>query len=131
MKGVHRAKWIANFDMEPLISSILRTGMILSVILIFAGMITSWFLKENDFGPNLHAKSIPELLWIDLQQFHYPEMVPRLLIHLAVSVLLLTPYVRVLVSMLYFAFIENNWKYVAFSGLVLIILTVALLSNIV
>ena len=157
MKDVSRAKWIANFEMEPLISQILKSGMILSIVLLFLGIILTWFSgAKNNFGPNLHAKSIPQLIWLDLrqlhhpefgpnlhakgiselirldlQQFHHSEIWPRFLIHLAFSILLMTPYVRIFISLLYFAFIENNWKYVGFSTLTLIILTVALFTTLV
>ena len=132
MKGVQRAKWIATFDMEPLISLILKGGMALSVILILSGMALNWISgANNDFGPNLHAKSILVLIWEDLALSSMPEFWPRLLIHLAFSVLLLTPCIRVFVSMLYFAFLENNWKYVIFTSIVLIILTITLLTQFV
>ena len=39
---------------------------------------------------------------------------------------MLTPYVRVLVSILYFAFSERNWKYALFTGFVFSVLTFSL-----
>jgi uncharacterized membrane protein len=43
----------------------------------------------------------------------------RLLVSLGIAALLLTPYLRVLVSLLFFAFVEHNWKYSRFTGFVL------------
>ena len=40
--------------------------------------------------------------------------------------LLLTPYVRVLASLLYFAFAARNWKYALFTGFVLAVLSYSL-----
>ena len=40
--------------------------------------------------------------------------------------LLLTPYVRVLASMLYFALVERNLKYSVFTAFVLLVLTYSL-----
>jgi uncharacterized membrane protein len=51
---------------------------------------------------------------------------PRLLISLGIVALLLTPYLRVLASMLFFAVVEHNWKYTAFTAFVLIVLTYSL-----
>ena len=40
--------------------------------------------------------------------------------------LLLTPLVRVLASLLFFALAERNWKYALFTGFVLAVLTYSL-----
>jgi len=39
---------------------------------------------------------------------------------------MLTPFVRVLTSVFYFAFVERNWKYTLFTGFVLGLLTYSL-----
>ena len=51
---------------------------------------------------------------------------PRLLVGLGIGAILLTPYSRVLASLLFFAFVEHNWKYTAFTGFVLAVLTYSL-----
>ena len=131
-KDVARAKWIANFDMESLISLILRTGMLISLGFIFAGLIIGWADQEHaSLGPNLKAKSVPILILVDLQQIGSPGFWPRLFIHLGVSALLLTPYVRVLASMAYFTWVDRSRKQVAFTGFVVAILTIILLTSLV
>jgi uncharacterized membrane protein len=50
----------------------------------------------------------------------------RLFINSGIVVLLLTPYVRVLASMLYFAAVEHNLKYTLFTGFVFSVLTYSL-----
>ncbi len=54
------------------------------------------------------------------------EFRPRLLVSLGIAALLLTPYLRVLASLLFFAFVEHNWKYSLFTGFVLAVLTYSL-----
>jgi uncharacterized membrane protein len=51
---------------------------------------------------------------------------PQTVVELGVCVLILTPYTRVLASMLYFAAVERNWKYTLFTLAVLAVLTYAL-----
>ena len=48
------------------------------------------------------------------------------MIDLGLAALLLTPFVRVLASMLYFAVAERNGKYAAFTGFVLVTLSYSL-----
>jgi len=83
------------------------------------------------FSGNLHARSIPTLIMMDIHDGDLAAHWPKILIHLAVVVLMLTPYLRVLASTFYFAFIERNWRHAAFSGFVLIITTIALLTTLV
>ena len=52
-----------------------------------------------------------------------------MLVNLGIAVLLLTPYVRVLMSMLYFVFVERNLKYALFTGFVLAMLTYGLFTG--
>jgi uncharacterized membrane protein len=54
---------------------------------------------------------------------------PRLLVNFGLAILLLTPYVRVVASFFYFAFIENNAKYAVFTSIVLGVLTYSLFGH--
>lgn len=51
---------------------------------------------------------------------------PQFLSGLGLAVLMLTPYVRVLVSIAFFAFVERDWKYVIFTTFVASVLTYSL-----
>ncbi len=51
---------------------------------------------------------------------------PRRMINLGIAVLMLTPFIRVASSMVYFGVIEHNWKYTIFTGFVLAVLTYSL-----
>ncbi len=125
-----QAFWIARFDMEPLIGRILRSGMWMSCGLIVASLVAQWAGKNQEgFGPNLMAKSVPLLISADLQRSDSSILWPSLLVHLGVAVLLLTPYARVLATLLYFMWVELSWKRILFTSLVLALLTVILLSD--
>lgn len=132
MRNSTHAKWLAGFDMEDLVSSILRNGMLISMGLIGTGMVL-WRLGRShvSFGYNLQAKSVPELLFKDLRQIGSPEQWPTLLVHLGIAVLLLTPYLRVVASTIYFAWVEHRWKQALLTSFVLIVLTVILLTTLV
>ena len=57
------------------------------------------------------------------------QLSPRLLVILGVAVLLFTPFLRVLASVVFFAAVERNWKYTVFTSFVLIVLTYSLLMR--
>jgi len=63
---------------------------------------------------------------LDVQQLVAGEFRPRLLVNLGIAVLMLTPYARVLASMVYFGTVERNWKYTAITAFVLAVLTYSL-----
>jgi len=51
---------------------------------------------------------------------------PRRLVNLGIGVLMLTPYLRVLTSLLYFL-ASRDWKYSVFTSVVLLVLTYSML----
>lgn len=123
-------RWIATFDMEDLTSTLLRNGTVVSMGLIAASLLMQalgpW---PGDLGPNLKARSVPVLIVSDIHQLGTPGAGPRVLLHLGVAALLLTPYVRVLASLLYFAVVERSRRHALLTGLVLTILTIVLLTT--
>jgi len=134
MRKTARAEWLSRFDMENLLSSILRNGALISIGLISASVLLRWFEKDQgvSLGRSIQAVSVPALLSADFPRVASRGTYPStLLMHLGLSMLLLTPYLRVVASTMYFAFVERNWKYVLFSSLVLILLTITLLTNLV
>ena len=54
------------------------------------------------------------------------DLRPRVMVNMGMAVLMLTPFVRVLASVFYFALVERNWKYTLFTGFVLGVLTYTL-----
>ncbi len=130
MKDVNRARWLASFDAEPFLSAILRNGTLMSMGLVVAGLVVRWAGKfQTDLGPNLRAKSIPQLILADIHSIGSLDIWPRLLVHLGVSVLLLTPYARVIASMVYFTWVESDRKHALLAAFILAVLSILLLTD--
>lgn len=116
-----------HFDMELLVGYILLVGVLLSAFLICAGLMWHWISKgelglEYPFrGTNLFG-----FLLLLTKQFFSDTFHPRLLVSLGIAALLLTPLIRVVASMFYFAMIERNWKYTVFTGFVTVVLVYSL-----
>ncbi|HKZ83303.1 MAG TPA: DUF1634 domain-containing protein [Anaerolineae bacterium] len=117
----------ARFDMEALVAYILLGGVLLSVALIVAGLVWHWItaghlqLEYSIVGMNLF-----QFVLADIRQLAAGALRPRLLINMGMAALMLTPYLRVLASMLYFALVERNRKYTLFTGFVFSVLTYSL-----
>ncbi len=131
MRPVDRARWLVRFDMEHLVSAVLRNGTAVSVGAILLALILQWTGHGSPPVPRLQAKSLPILWWEDLRMLGVPGLWPTRLVHLGVSALLLTPYLRVVASFVYFVWVDRHWKHAAFTGAVLIMLTLALLTTLV
>jgi uncharacterized membrane protein len=67
-----------------------------------------------------------EFVLEDVRQMLLGAFRPRLLVSLGIATLMLTPFVRVFASMLFFAVVEHNWKYTAFTAFVFTVLTYSL-----
>ncbi len=117
----------ARFDMEVVVGYTLLGGVLLSMTLVAAGLIWRWIatgqlgLDYSISGMNLFA-----FVLSDIRQVTADALRPRLLVNLGFAALMLTPYVRVFASMLYFAFVERNGKYTLFTGFVFSVLTYSL-----
>ena len=115
------------FDMEVLVGYILLVGVLLSITLITIGVVWHWLatgqvgLEYSIAGMNLF-----EFVLADMRQVFMDTLRPRLFVNLGIAALMLTPYVRVLASMLYFAFVKRNRKYTVFTGFVFTVLTYSL-----
>ena len=116
-----------HFDMETLIGNILSLGVLTSAAFLTAGILWRWINTGHpqlDYG--ISGTNLFEFWISDIRQVTCGAFRPRLLINLGIAVLMLTPYLRVLASMIYFAAIERNVKYTVFTGLVLCVLTYSL-----
>ncbi len=115
-------------DMEMLVGDILLGGVILSMLLTVTGMAWHWATTGNlQVEYPLVGVNLVQFMLVDVRGLTSGSIRPQLLISAGIAVLVLTPYVRVLASMAYFALAERNWKYTLFTGLVLSILTYTLL----
>ena len=123
MNRVTRLTWIASVDMEHLVGAILGSGTVLSFGLVIAGLM----LRAAIGGPvgieePLYGTNVLQFILADLHRLS-PQLWPVVLTHLGVAVLLVSPYVRVLVSLLSFAFLERSWSHTLLTGSVLTLLT--------
>jgi len=114
-------------DMEVVVGSILLAGVLSSMALLAAGLAWHWVRSGNmTLDYSLAGTTVFQFVLADIAQLAPDTLRPRVLVNLGIAVLLLTPYVRVLASMLYFALVERNLKYSVFAALVLLVLTYSL-----
>jgi uncharacterized membrane protein len=113
--------------MDVLIGYVLCGGVVVCVLLIVAGLVWRW-INTGQLGIDytIPKMNLFEFVMSELHQLVGGQFRPRLLVSLGIAALMLTPYVRVLASLLFFAFVEHNWKYAAFTGFVLAVLTYSL-----
>lgn len=115
------------FDMESVIGTILLIGVLLSVALLAIGLVWRRMKAGNlQFEHAIVGMNFFEFLSSTIRQMTSLAFRPRLFINMGIGVLMLTPFVRVLASVFYFAFVERNGKYTLFTAFVLTVLTVSL-----
>ncbi len=114
-------------DMEHIVGIILLGGVVLSMALIVVGLAWHWAVTGTlDLSYSLRGMNLFQFLLHNLELIGPGDRRPRVLINLGIVILMLTPYARVLASVCYFAFVERNRKYAAFTAFVLILLTYSL-----
>jgi len=117
----------ASDRMDTVVGTLLLGGVLTSLALIVAGLVWRRLSASHPvLDQTLAGHDVVELIGADFRALGQGAVRPRLLISLGIVALLLTPYLRVLASMLFFAFVEHNWKYTAFTAFVLIVLTYSL-----
>ena len=113
--------------MDMLVGYVLAVGVLASIALILVGLVWHWLRTGSlRFEYSLQGMNLVEFILADERQWVGGRAQPYLLLNTGFAVLMLTPYVRVLASVLYFALIEHNWKYTLFTGFVLGVLTYSL-----
>lgn len=114
-------------DMDRLIGYLLLYGVLLSMGLIMAGL--AWrFVRTGGFSLDYQISGM-NLFQFVVEEFKlalHIEFRPRLLVNLGISVLMLTPFLRVAASVVYFMGILKNWKYTLFTMIVLVVLSYSL-----
>ena len=117
----------ASQKMDLLVGYLLLFGVALSLALITVGL--SWnFLRTRSFWLDyqLGGTNLFEFALAEVRSAARGDIGPRTLIDGGIAVLMLTPYLRVLASMLYFTLALRNWKYSLFTAIVLAVLTFSL-----
>jgi uncharacterized membrane protein len=114
-------------NMDLLVGYVLIVGVLSSLVLLASGLVWHWASAGTPrLDYDLAGTTVFGLVVTDVRQLAAGAWRARLLVNLGLAVLLLTPYARVLASMLYFAWVERNWKYTAFTAFVLATLTYSL-----
>ena len=125
-KPKDRQQWL-DYEMDAMVGYILLGGVLLSALFIIAGVIWHWVTTGS---PELHYTLAGTNLfqfWLsDIRQMTTGAFRPRLLVNVGIALLLITPYVRVAASTIYFAAAERNVKFTIFTGFVLAVLTYSL-----
>jgi uncharacterized membrane protein len=123
-------KAAARAGMESVVGYILLGGVLLSVALIAGGLAWHWAVTgQLQLEYSIGNVDLIQFIFSDLQQLVVGRLRPRYLINLGIAVLVLTPYVRIMVSVLYFALVARNWKYALFTAAVLGVLTYSLFGR--
>lgn len=113
--------------MASLVGYTLLGGVLTSAALMSTGLVWHWASRGRVQGTSPTAGTdLAQIFATFFQQLASGALQPRPLIYLGLAVLLLTPYVRVAASALYFAVVERNLKYTVFTGFVLAVLTFSL-----
>jgi uncharacterized membrane protein len=114
-------------SMNTLIGYVLLGGVLLSIVLIVGGLIWHWIRAGYPgIAYTLPKMNLFQFVAAEIRDLIGGQLRPRLLVSLGIAALLLTPYLRVLVSLLFFAMVDHNWKYTVFTGFVLAVLTYSL-----
>ena len=114
-------------EMDAVVGYVLLIGVLLSMGLIATGVVWRWF-NTGQLGLDYTIAGVNffEFVLEDLRQVMLGAFRPRLLVSLGIATLMLTPFVRVFASMIFFAVVEHNWKYTAFTAFVFLVLTYSL-----
>jgi uncharacterized membrane protein len=124
VEPAHEAR---QFEMDALVGTILQDGVLLSLALILAGMCWRW-LRTGGLALDYQISSVNLFQFVvdEIRLALHGSARPRLLINLGIAVLMLTPFIRVAASVVYFMGVLKNWKYTVFTAVVLTVLTYSL-----
>jgi uncharacterized membrane protein len=115
------------FDMDLLLGYTLLVCLLVSLALVLAALIWKWELAGNvQFDYQLSGMNFFQLTLHELGLAAKGALRPRVVLTLGILMLMLTPFIRVLVSMVYFMVALRNWKYTLFTAFVLLTLTYSL-----
>jgi uncharacterized membrane protein len=115
------------FDMDALVGYILLVGVLISLLLVLAALI--WRAVNThtlSFNYQIRGMNLFQLVVDEVRLATHGALRPRLLMSLGIAMLMLTPFIRVLASMVYFMAALKNWKYSIFTAVVLLTLTYSL-----
>lgn len=116
-----------DLGMDLLVGYVLQAGVLLSVLLLMAGVLWQWRVSGRlGLDYPLVGENLFRFVLTDLRQLLGGRLRPALVVNTGVIVLMLTPFIRVAASVLFFLLVERNLKYAAFTTFVLVVLTYSL-----
>jgi uncharacterized membrane protein len=114
-------------DLNTVVDVTLLGGLILSVSIIIASLVWQWLSSGTlGFFPAIPARNLLEYLIYTFRNASSEGMGPTVLANAGIAVLLLTPFMRVLASALFFGLYEHNRIYTAITAFVLAFLGIVL-----
>ena len=115
------------FDINALVGLVLGAGVLTCILLLASGFAWQWMRTGRPgLDYTLPRENLVRFISGELRSALRKEIGPIDLVNLGISVLLLTPSLRVLLSLLYFAFVARNYKYAVITGFVCSVLTYTL-----
>ncbi len=115
------------FDMDAVVGYILLIGVLIALVLVAGALIWRWMnTRTLWFDYKVTGMNLFELIVEEIHLAAKGAFRPRLLMSLGIAMLMLTPFIRVLASMVYFMAALRNWKYSVFTAIVLLTLTYSL-----
>jgi uncharacterized membrane protein len=113
--------------LDSLVGSILQAGVLLSLGLVVTGLCWKRVACGNlNVGRALMAINLFQLTLGRLHLLRQTVVGPRLLVSVGIDVLMLTPYLGVLTSVIYFCAVLKNWKYSLITLVIFAVLTYSL-----
>lgn len=117
---------LQKLDMEYVVGWILSAGVWLSVGFLVVGITWHWMSARSlRFDYVVAGSNLSQFLLDAVRQMIAGRFRPELMVNMGIGFLLITPFLRVAVSALYFVMVRN-WKYVVFTGFVLSVLSYSL-----
>ena len=118
-------------QLENTISLVLISGVILSFVLEISGITLYYIHKGNleisSAGVFIQGSNFFSFLFDELTLRHTGD-ISIVLMSLGLAVLMLTPFVRVLLSIFFFN-LQRDYKYLAITLFVLLLLTISLILH--
>ncbi len=114
--------------MELLIGYLLLAGVLASVTLLIVGLVWQKIISGH-FTLNylISGMNLFQFVTADFRTLlGGASFGPRIFVNLGIAALLLTPFIRVVASVFFFALAERNWKYTLFTLFVASVLTYSL-----
>jgi uncharacterized membrane protein len=113
--------------MDTVVGYVLLTGVLLSIALVVSGLAWHWAATGHlELTYQVVGMNLLQFVSADIGQLASRPLEPRTIVSAGMAVLMLTPYVRVLASVAYFALAERDWRYTIFTTFVLGVLTYSL-----